>query len=151
MPRPGVAYDSGKGEIFVTNTGSNTVSVISDESNTVVATVNVDKAPTGICYDPFMHEVFVSNSNSATVSVISDVDNRVVATITNLSSPGNMAYDSGKGLIWVCSFQGVTAISDADNKVVGSVVTTGNSVYGVAYDPEKNAVFVTNPTRLPYP
>src|SRR5260370_36562760 len=43
LPAGGVpyyaAYDSGKGEIFVANYGSNTVNVISDSTNTVGATV----------------------------------------------------------------------------------------------------------------
>ena len=34
----GVAYDSAKGEIFVANGGSGTVSVISDSTNAVLAT-----------------------------------------------------------------------------------------------------------------
>ena len=37
----GIAYDSGKGEIFVANYYDDTVSVISDSSNTVIATVPV--------------------------------------------------------------------------------------------------------------
>jgi YVTN family beta-propeller protein len=37
----GVAYDSSKGEVYVTNEGVATVSVISDSSNSVVATIPV--------------------------------------------------------------------------------------------------------------
>ena len=40
-----IAYDSNKGEIFVVNYGGNTVSVISDKSNDVVATVAVGTHP----------------------------------------------------------------------------------------------------------
>ena len=47
----GAAYDSGKGEVFVTNEGSDTVSVISDSTNTVVATVPMRYAPYAIAYD----------------------------------------------------------------------------------------------------
>lgn len=46
----GVAYDSSKGEIFVVNTGDNTVSVISDNTNNVVATINVGTSPNSITY-----------------------------------------------------------------------------------------------------
>ena len=46
-----VAYDSGKGEIFVTNNGGNNVSVISDSSNRVVASIPVGYAPDGVAYD----------------------------------------------------------------------------------------------------
>ena len=39
----GVFYDSGKGEMFVVNHSDNSVSVISDSTNKVVATVSVDR------------------------------------------------------------------------------------------------------------
>ena len=42
----GAVYDSGKGEVFVTNAGSDTVSVISDKTNAVIATVPMRYAPT---------------------------------------------------------------------------------------------------------
>ena len=74
----GIAYDSGKGEIFVTNIYDDTVSVISDSDNTVVATIPVE-APYGVAYDSGKSEIFVTNSLitmtnfvSHTVSVISD-------------------------------------------------------------------------------
>ena len=41
----GVAYDSGMGEVFVANYGSGTVSVISDSTNGVVATIPVGSGP----------------------------------------------------------------------------------------------------------
>lgn len=47
----GIAYDGGLGEIFVTNSGDNTVSVISDSSHRVVASVPVGQNPVGVAYD----------------------------------------------------------------------------------------------------
>ncbi|MCW4044492.1 MAG: hypothetical protein NWE94_03125, partial [Candidatus Bathyarchaeota archaeon] len=47
----GVAYDSGKGEIYITNWGANTVSVISDSNHTVIATIPVGNNPRGVTYD----------------------------------------------------------------------------------------------------
>jgi len=41
----GIVYDSGKGEIFVSNGQDNTVSVISDSTNTVIATIPVGGYP----------------------------------------------------------------------------------------------------------
>ena len=64
----GVAYDSGKGEIFVINAGSNNVSVISDSTDTVVANVTVKANPSCVAYDFGMGEIFVTNG-SDTVSV----------------------------------------------------------------------------------
>ena len=47
----GVAYDPGKGEIFVTHAGVNNVTVISDTTNAVVATVPVGNTPEELAYD----------------------------------------------------------------------------------------------------
>ena len=65
----GVAYDSGKGEIFVTN--SDLVYVISDTSNTVVAEIPLGGDPFGIAYDSGKGEIYVANPASNMVSVIS--------------------------------------------------------------------------------
>ena len=67
------AYDSAKGEVFVGNSvsGTNDVSVISDASNTVVATMDVGNEPYALAYDPGKGEVFVasySNGADGTVS-----------------------------------------------------------------------------------
>ena len=87
----GAAYDSGKGEVFVTNAGSDTVSVISDRTNAVIATVPMRFAPYAIAYDSAKGEIFVANGNAATklgtVSIISDSTNTVVANVTVGSDP----------------------------------------------------------------
>ncbi len=95
----GVAYDSGMGEVFVTSLVG-TVSVISDVTNTVVATIPVGASGpygVGVAYDSGMGEVLVTNFGVNTVSVISDVSNTVVATIPVGLQPLGVAYDSGMG------------------------------------------------------
>ena len=139
----GVAYDSGKGEVFVAN--STNVSVISDATNKVIATIPVGSVPTGLAYDGGKGEVFVANSGSNNVSVISDATNKVIATIPVRSQPGGVAYDSGKGEVFVTN-QGsntVSVISDATNKVIATI-PVGSVPAGLAYDSGKGEVFVTN-------
>jgi YVTN family beta-propeller protein len=111
----GVAYDSVKGEIFVTNQGSNTVSVISDRNNTVVKNVSVGSYPFGVAYDSVKGEIFVTNEGSNTVSIISDSTNAVVATVSVESTPLGVAYDAGKGEIFVANYGSntVSVISDS--------------------------------------
>ncbi len=93
-------YDSGTREVFVANMESDTVSVISDTNNTVVATVAVGASPNGVTYDSGTGEVFVANSNSNNVSVISDTNNTVVATVAVGASPNGVTYDSGRGEVF---------------------------------------------------
>jgi YVTN family beta-propeller protein len=84
----GVAYDSGRGEIFVANYGSNTASVISDTTYAVVATVSIGSEPYGVAYDSGKGEIFVTNYGSNTVSVILDHAALVAPSVS--SSPSTV-------------------------------------------------------------
>ena len=115
------AYDSTKGEIFVTNELSNNISVISDGSSTYPAgtcgnsspstcanqvvsiPLSVGTGPMGIVYDSAVSEMFVVNELSNSVSVILDVTNPVVSNIPIPvgTQPIIAAYDSVKGEIFV--------------------------------------------------
>ena len=140
----GVAYDSGKGEAFVANEFGS-VSVISDATNAVVATMPpLGIVSNGVAYDSTKGEVFVA-TGSGSVSVISDATNAVVATIPVGFGPQRVAYDSGKGEIFVTNVGSgsVSVISDATNAVVATI-PVGPQPYGIAYDSGKGEVFVTN-------
>ena len=141
----GIAYDSGKGEVFVANNYANAVSVISDTNDSVVATVNVGSGPYGVTYDSGRGEVFVANNYDNTVSVISDTSDTVVATVNVGSGPHGIAYDSGRGEVFVSNDGSTTVsiISDTSDTVVATV-NVGASPCGVAYDSGKGEVFVAN-------
>ena len=157
----GVAYDSGKGEIFVTNTDTNSVSVINDKTNKVVATIPVGKNPLGVAYNSAKGEIYVTNFGSNTVSVISDKTNKVVATIDVGRNPIGIAYDSGTGEVYVAN-RGTTnianwnntpminrtdstisVINDKTHKVV-ETIKVENTPIGLAYDSGKGEIFVAN-------
>jgi YVTN family beta-propeller protein len=118
-----LAYDSNKSETFVTTTntnpetGSHTVAVISDISNTVVTSITVGFNPNGIAYDFLRGLLFVANYADNTASVISDSNNSVIANVTVETNPVWVAYDSGKGEIFVSNSgdNTVSVISDSTN------------------------------------
>ena len=56
----GLAYDSAQGLVYVANTNSENLSVISDINDTVVATVALGTDPGEVVYDAAQAEVFVS-------------------------------------------------------------------------------------------
>ena len=94
-----LAYDSGKGEIFVANQGDNTVSVISDSNNTLVATVYVEQDHMAWLMILARAEIFVTNAGSNSVSVISDCAILVATSAT--ASPGTV--DQGQTSTWTSS------------------------------------------------
>ncbi|MCL4519153.1 MAG: YncE family protein [Thaumarchaeota archaeon] len=150
----GVVYDSGKGEIFVSNYGDNTVSVINETTHAVIKTISVDYTPGMMAYDSTKGEIYVVTVNPSIldpygyIKVISDSTNTVVATIKlpwPLGMPSGIAYDWGKGTIYVAiSTYNVTAvISDTTNTIIDNV--TGLSRPGaVLYDQHYNSVFIGN-------
>ena len=72
---------------YITNTGSNSVSVIDTATNTVVATVAVGFAPLGVAVNPAGTRVYVANNGSNNVSVIDTATNTVAATVAVGFSP----------------------------------------------------------------
>ncbi len=145
----GVAYDSAKSEIFVVNSASGTVSVLSDSSTYAPVTkVTVGQTPYRDIYDSGKGEVFVANYGANSVSVISDKNNTVIATVPVGTSPSSFAYDSGKGEIFVANSGGgtgntVSIINDTTNKVIATV-TVGTGPYDLGYDSARGEVFVAN-------
>ncbi|MGP8077089.1 MAG: YncE family protein [Thermoplasmata archaeon] len=164
----GLAYDSGKGEIFVavSNTSINqphhgnhagNVSVINDTSNTVVAKVRVGVGPVQLAYDSARGEVFATNFYSGTVSVISDATNSVIATIPLEPYLSGIVFDRGTSEMyvatppWNVTPSNVSVISDVSDTVVASIqlYTLNSLVVGVgptggAYDSGTGQVFVPN-------
>jgi len=154
-----LAYDSGRGEVFVANGDSNTISVISDASNTLVKNISLPGISQGglggIAYDPAKGEVFAAYytgwplATHGVLSVISDSSNTVVANISLGSLPQTtgfqLAYDSGKGEMFVSVSvnNSVSVVSDATNSVVATV-KVGNAPMGLAYDSAKNEIFAVD-------
>ena len=70
--------------MFVTNFGTSTVSVISDSTNAVVATVALPQGSqaSNAAYDSGKGEIFVVDTGNDEVSVISGSTNAVVANIS---------------------------------------------------------------------
>ena len=68
----GVAVNTATGNVFITNSGADTVSVISGASNQVTTIIPVGANPFGAGVDPVTGRVFVANRNSGDVSVFKD-------------------------------------------------------------------------------
>jgi YVTN family beta-propeller protein len=76
-----VAVTPDGSKVYVTNQGSNTVSVIATATNTVVGSpITVGTNPEGVAVTPDGSKVYVANHGSNTVSVIATATNTVVGS-----------------------------------------------------------------------
>lgn len=99
------AFDPINNDIYVTNSGSNSVSVISSQNNTVVGNFNVGSGPVGIQYDPAAGAMIVENYNVNTISILnaSETQGGTVESLTSGSYPWEGAVDIPSGILYVCS------------------------------------------------
>ena len=125
-----VAVATGDGDLYATNYGSDTVSVVSGTA--VVGTVNVGAGPVALAYDSANGYVYVANAGSNSVSVLSGT--AVVATIGVGTAPDGVAYDNWSGDIYVSNggSDSVSIISQGTNRVVATI-PVGTSPAGLAY------------------
>jgi len=132
--------------VYVSNTGSGTVSVIRAKSAKVVETIEVGTEPYGMAITPDGRKLYVANARSNDVSVIDTDKNRVEETIDGVGlEPRGVAItsdgddESKDEKVYVTQFLGVdvpgvligrddykegrvTVISVKKDKVIGEVV-----------------------------
>lgn len=78
--------------LYVANSDSNTVSVISTENNTKIKDIDVGKNPVYMNVDWARDTLYVSNYESGGISVIDPVANKVVSGITLNVNPFNSGH-----------------------------------------------------------
>jgi len=134
---------------YVTDQGSNTVSVIDTSTNTVVATIPVAGGPSGVAITPDGTRAYVTNANSNTVSVINTSTNTVVATIPVGVFPVGVAITPDGTRAYVANFRSdtVSVIDTATNTVVATILVGINPVeVAIAFTPKLEAVTATGST-----
>ena len=132
---------------YITNSDSNTVSVIDTATDNITATVNVESLPFGVAVTPDGTKVYIANVYSDTVSVINTTTNTVTATVNVGLNPYGVAVTPDGTKVYV-TIQGsgiVSVINTANNTVIAPVnVVSGSDPLGVAVTPDGSKVYVTN-------
>jgi YVTN family beta-propeller protein len=146
----GAAFDSTNGDVYVTDAYSDTVSVISGTTNTVIATIPVGADPYGAVFDSTNGDIYVTNSGSTYVSVISGSTNTIVAEIPGELGLYGGTFDTSNGDVYVTDARAfpyvsddVEVISGATNAVV-AFIHVGSDPYSATFDPTNGDIYVTN-------
>ena len=131
---------------YITNLGSNTVSVIDTKTNKVTATIPVGAGPLGVAVSPDGSKVYITNDNDnpGTVSVIDTATNTVTATIPVGVAPVGVAVSLDGSMVYVANFGSgtVSVITTATNTVIATI-PIGPSPEGLAVTPDGSKVYVT--------
>jgi YVTN family beta-propeller protein len=132
-------------KVYVTNTFSNTVSVINTATNTVIATIPVgltrlSAAPCTmlVAVSPDGSKVYVANVDAGTVSVIDTAANMVSATIPVGFTPVGVAVNSDGSKVYVADLnaKSVSVIDTTTNTVIAMIQAGSQPVaFGVLCSP----------------
>ena len=144
----GIAYNSDNGNLYVTNRGSDSISVINGTTNTLVDEISVNSiAPSSITYNAANNYIYVTNMGSNTVSVINGTTNTIVANIPVGLGPNGIAYNQNNGDVYVAnSINGTISIVDGLENTVTSTIPLGinNNPNDIFYNVDNDRLFVTN-------
>jgi YVTN family beta-propeller protein len=141
-------------KVYVTNSGSNTVSVIDASNNKVTATINLGSPahggqPEGVAVTPDGTKVYVVNFGGYydydTVSVIDTTNNTVIATVNVGAWPEGIAINPKGTMVYVTnSYSNTVSVIDAATNTVTATVPVGNYPFGVSVTPDGMKVYVGN-------
>jgi len=126
---------------YITNSGSNTVSVINTFTNSIIATINVGQTPQGVCESPDGTRVYVTNSTDGSVSVINTATNSVTTTIMAGTYAYGICVSPDGSRLYVSTGSQVTVINTQTNTVVKRI-NVGTFSDGIAMSPDGQFVYV---------
>jgi YVTN family beta-propeller protein len=123
----GVAVNPNNNQVFVTNSGSGTVTVIDGSTYAQVKDITVGSTPEGIAINSATNRAFVANSGSNTVTVIDTTTDSVTGSALPVgAAPWGVALDTATGTIFVSNAGAntvtVIAASTTTPSVVGTVI-----------------------------
>jgi YVTN family beta-propeller protein len=171
-PKQGVAFNPETDWLYVSNEGSDNVSVIwtcsasepppsptptpppptpppsgpGDCYPWVVTPINVGDEPRGVASSNDADDlIYVANYGHGTVSVIDGVTYDVIQVITDVAGANGVAYDGHHNLVYVTMHDSAQlAVIDASTNTVSETVSVGNGPNGVAYNSNADKIYVAN-------
>jgi YVTN family beta-propeller protein len=147
----GIAYNAANNNMYVTNWGSSTVSVISSSTDSVIANILVGRSPISIVYAPAGNKLYVANQGSDDVYVINGATNKVIKNIPVDNSPVGTAYNPSNNDVYVVSNVNntVSVIDTATDSVIDTILLDSvlpppsslNPIF-LAYDRTNGGIYV---------
>jgi YVTN family beta-propeller protein len=144
----GVALDTEHGLAVVTNSGSNSISLVNLSTGTVAASLSVGVNPQGVAALPLLGRAIVSNNGSNTATIVDLLTKQILATIPVGVNPLGVAINPDTGVAFVAN-SGSNNVSSIhlDTLAGGTVIPVDQRPEAVAVDTIDDLVGVTATTQ----
>lgn len=149
MPR-GVSTDPMRNRVYVTNYGNNSISVIDNNTNTVIQTLTGITSANYLAQDPTRNIIWVTNYSSNQVTPIqanADATSfNILPAIDVGDGPWGVAYEPVYDYLYIVNqLENSVTIIDAENHTVIATLTDDfDQPYHIAANPITGKVYVTN-------
>jgi YVTN family beta-propeller protein len=117
---------------YVSNFGSNTVSVVDGKNNSVVVTMTVGKSPFGLAVNAAGTRAYVANYTDGSVSVIDTTSNTVLTSVLVGASPSGVAVSGDDTKVYVANGGGTVAVIDTTSNALVNTIVTGGALNAIA-------------------
>jgi YVTN family beta-propeller protein len=141
--------------LYVANSGSDTVSVISGLTHAVTATVTVGSTPLAIAVNPVTNMIYTAD-HGGTVTIINGATRATTTLPFTNYTPQTIAVNSVTNKIYVgsegVSLQGTSSqvtVIDGATGTLSATITLVNDPVGIAVNPVTNQIYVANGAELP--
>jgi DNA-binding beta-propeller fold protein YncE len=141
-----MAYDAGRGEVYVFNGRGNSATVIEARTGKVVATVALPGKPEFGAADPQAGRVYVNLEDKSAVAAIDTKTHQVVSTwpIAPGEEPSGMGIDVAHHRLFLGCHNKMMVMMDCTTGKVIATVPIGDRVDGNDFDPGTQFAFSSN-------
>jgi YVTN family beta-propeller protein len=136
---------------YITNSGSNSVSVIRVADDTVINTITVGKGPFGVAATPDGSKVYIANTLSSTISVIDTLTNKVISTLAVENAPRALALSPQGHRLYIVhdrfgmmDYARISVVDTVENAVAHVSSDPLLAKHGVAISPDGSQVYISN-------
>ena len=133
------------GIIYATSAYTNTISLVSSATNTLIGSIPVGKFPRYLLVSPDKSTIYVTNANSNNVSVINTSTNTVIGTVVVGNNPNGIAITADGKFVYISNSSDgtVSVINTATNQVI-NIINVGSNPTGVILSHDGSELYVAN-------
>ena len=146
----GLAYDPSTTNVYISNQGSNNVTVIDSTTHTH-SSIPVGKSPYGVAFDPYNSKVYVPNYNSSNVTIISASTDKAVAnpSLGAHARPIGAIFDPASGDVLVLNSSaglgtGVGWMIINSTNAVKKITFGTGTIDSYGYNPKTKDLYLPN-------
>jgi YVTN family beta-propeller protein len=140
----GIAVSPDYKWLYVTNSGSNSVTIINTTTYGSMGTIPVGKMPYGIAITPDGGTLYVVNNEDNTVSVINTVDRKVNYTVNVGNAPHGVRINPVNGDVYVANTNDNTVSVIRGREIAATIPVGKGPTNGMAVTPDGSRLLIAN-------